>query len=166
MTKLPIGTGQQTDQSNNHLASVVAVMAAVWASISAVVSAATEINKRRDLVITGILDNKPLALAHREIIMWFDWLPMILATLVACLAFTVGILYFAMTITPSRFFRWAFIGCALVPAGAAIGLGITTYCEQRYMSSVLEQAQAAPLQQSPPTRPSPPSQQSPASTPN
>jgi hypothetical protein len=73
--------GGAATQNNNHLESVVAVAAAVWASVSAVGSAATEINKRRDLVITGSLEDEPLALAHREIIMWFDWLPMILATL-------------------------------------------------------------------------------------
>ena len=125
---------------------VVAVVAAVWASVSAVGSAATEINKRRDLVITGSLEDEPLALAHREIIMWFDWLPMILATLAACVAFAIGILYFAKTI-PHNGFRPAFYGCALIPALATVGLALTTICELRYMESVLAKAQAAPPRQ-------------------
>jgi hypothetical protein len=55
---------------------VVAVGVGIWASVSALLSAAKIINERRDAVLIGKIDKEDLTFEHMWLIVYSDWLSM------------------------------------------------------------------------------------------
>jgi hypothetical protein len=57
---------------------IIAIGGAVWAGTNAIFSAIKMANERRDSVILGYLDKQPLSREHKSIIIYSDWMMMML----------------------------------------------------------------------------------------
>ncbi|MBY3247434.1 hypothetical protein [Rhizobium laguerreae] len=66
---------------------VFAIVAGLWAATNVVLVASQALNERRDTVLSGYIKDRQLSIKHRRLIMMNDWLPMTVATGIACVIF-------------------------------------------------------------------------------
>jgi hypothetical protein len=76
---------------------VFAIVAGLWAATNVVFVASQALNERRDTVLSGYIKDRQLSIKHRRLIMMNDWLPMTVATGIACVIFC-GLLIASPTI--------------------------------------------------------------------
>lgn len=115
------------------------LVVAIWASVSARMSAYAMINQRRDAILTGTADKVPLALEHRRLIFERDWQPLAWGAVVPSFLFAivVGLIPFALNDTNVP----VVILCTIVAAYHALAGFFTArnvIAETRFIASQLE----------------------------
>ncbi|RUM21517.1 hypothetical protein EFD56_03275 [Rhizobium phaseoli] len=116
---------------------VFAIVAGLWAATNVVFVASQALNERRDTVLSGYNKDRQLSIKHRRLIMMNDWLPMTVATGIACVIFC-GLLLASPTIFGLRLGK-AVICYALssIPIIGAASLLYGALHEYRLMNEVL-----------------------------
>ncbi|KQX20957.1 hypothetical protein ASD01_29510 [Ensifer sp. Root423] len=114
-----------------------ALVAALWVATNVTVSASQAINERRDAVLLGRSGDQALSIRHRRLIMKNDWLPMTVATGIACIVFGVLLAIAPTTLNLSPNMSWLCYVLCLVPGIGAISLLYGGAHEYRLMKEVL-----------------------------
>jgi hypothetical protein len=127
---------------SNRNEALIAIIGTLWVATSTVISTSQVINERRDVVLSGQLDGRPIAVYHRELILHHDWLPMAIASGLACLVFAVFLCLVPRIFKlegPLRIFCFA---AAIVPAVGGLSWLLGGVAEFQLMDETLRAASA------------------------
>lgn len=93
---------------------IFAIIAAIWASMSARIAGFTSINQRRDAIILGYIDKVPISLEHRKLIYERDWRPLAFSIISVSFLFSFVILVLPCFLPGSEVNSWVWVLCFAV----------------------------------------------------
>jgi hypothetical protein len=120
-----------------YAGAILLLIVALWASLSAKATAFENINKRRDIILTGKIGTDELTLEHLRLIYESDWRPLAWGTTIASALFGLAVVLIPFLIADTVDRRLVAIVCWLV-AGYFVIAGVVTWVNMRKEARILE----------------------------
>ncbi|MBX4189331.1 hypothetical protein KW785_01895 [Candidatus Parcubacteria bacterium] len=116
---------------------ILLLIIALWASLSAKAAAFENINKRRDIILTGKIGTDELSPDHLRLIYESDWRPLAWGTIITSALFGLAVALIPFLISDTFDRRLLAIACWLV-AGYFVVAGVVTWINMRKEGRMLE----------------------------
>lgn len=120
------------------------VVGAVWASASSIIAISKTLNQTRNHIVLGVMDNQPLPLNFRKLLLKNDWIPLNIAICIICVIFTTVICLIPWLIPSQDRSFLVFVVClvaALNPFIAFLAFAIWGQSDYKYIKDVLVEAE-------------------------
>ena len=126
-----------------ELNALLPIVGALWVAGSAAASSAQIINGRRDVIMLGFMDGRPLSMLHRQTILHDDWVPMVIVTILSGLVLTAFFIIAPIALNLNRSYKILCFVCAATPAVGLMSWCLQGIAEYNMMQSLLATEAAA-----------------------
>ena len=113
------------------------ILGALWLSGGAAIASTQMINERRDVIMQGFLNGRPLSMLHRQTILHDDWLPLVIVMAISSAVLAAFFIIAPFALKLNRSYRILCFICAASPAIGLVAWIVGGVSEYTMMQSLL-----------------------------